>query len=72
MLDSFIGNTIFSNSLLYDYMEVSKKELQRTVTECTVFLNVALVLGHEVAQITSTALSIYSNCVGVFLIKFQR
>ena len=52
-------------------MEVNKEELQRRVTECTVFY-AASVLGHEVVHITSTALPIYSNCAGVFLIKLQR
>ena len=36
------------------------------------FFNVASVLGHEVVHVTSTPLSIYSKCAGVFLIKLQR
>ena len=53
-------------------MEVNKEELQRRVYKCTVFLNVASVLGYEILKITCTLLSIYSNCVGVFLIKLQQ
>ena len=51
-------------------MEVSREELQRRVAECTVFSH--SIFGHEVVHITSTALSVYSNCVAVFLIKLQR
>ena len=36
------------------------------------FVNVVSVLGHEVVHVTSTPLSIYSKCAGVFLIKLQR
>ena len=53
-------------------MEVNKEELQRRVYKCTVFLNVASVLGYEILKITCTLLSIYSNCVEVFLIKVQQ
>ena len=47
-------------------MEVKKEELQRRVAKCTVFLNVASVLGHEIISITSTPRSIYSSCAAVF------
>ena len=49
-------------------MEVNKEDLQRGVAECLCFLNIGFVLGHEVVNVTSTSLSIYSNCAGMFLI----
>ena len=53
-------------------MKVNEKELQGRAAECTVFFNIASVFGHEVVHINSTALSIYSNCAGVFLMKLKR
>ena len=40
ILNLFIRNTIFSNGLLWDYMEVSKEELQIRVDKCTELINV--------------------------------
>ena len=48
-------------------MEVNKEELQRRSLNILCFLNAALVFGHEVGHITSTALCMYSFCAGVFL-----
>ena len=71
MLDSFIRNTIFLDSLLQGFMKVNKNYKEELLNGLC-FLNMASVLGHEAVHVNSTARSIYSSCAAVFLIKLKR
>ena len=53
-------------------MKVNKETLQGRVTKCTVLSRIVSVSGHEVVHITSTPLSIYSNCAGVIFDKIEE
>ena len=53
-------------------MKVNKEALQGRVIECTVLSRIVSVLGHELVHITSTPLSIYSNCAGVLFDKIKE
>ena len=50
----------------------TRKNYKGELLNVLCFLNIASVLGHVVVHITSAALSIYSNCAGMFLIKLKR
>ena len=50
----------------------TRKNYKGELLNVLCFLNIATILGHEVVHITSTALSIYTNCAGVFWIKLKR
>ena len=49
----------------------TRKNYKGELLNVLCFLNISSALGHEVVHITSTALSIYLNCAGVFLIKLE-
>ena len=50
----------------------TKKNYKEELLNALCFLTIASVLGHEIVHITFTALSIYPNCTGVFLMKLKR